>query len=313
MKILDVTSFVTGSVYQPGKAPSINFIENAYQETSLWNASAEILNLNNASQVFPNQPYAMYGCFAFYVSPHYIVNSGVILYQGILYNVNAADVITLTPGFMCATFSVTNSGALDPTEFSDGSFHNVHNDTSISWFHSASASALTPGALFDTTQINYLVPTPQQIINYNTTIAATISIIRSAITTINSEITTLTSVTATASWSNLTLSTGWGITSGFDATYTKDGTGRVYLSANLTFTGTTSNATIATLPTGYIPNYSKFYSCYGIIGGVVKLVGIRIFGITSISPGKIDIPDTSEIITGLSNVDFGSIPPFLNY
>lgn len=119
-KLID--SFITSTSAQPIKQGTLDHLQFAYQE-----AITAIVN-NLMGGVLDNiSVYVLYGCVNSGTYPTYNVTAGAVYYSGEVYLVDAFT-FTVTPsnkavGNIVITYYNVNA---DPTEFTDGSSHNVH-------------------------------------------------------------------------------------------------------------------------------------------------------------------------------------------
>lgn len=127
MKKLD-TSHITISVGQPIKQGTLDFLQQAHQETTL-HAIRQILGETYGSSFV----YVLWGCQNTGSGANYVIGEGAVFYNGEIYYVPAAT-FSLSGG-QVAIATVTSSPTLaanaDPVEFTDLSSFNVHFDRTI--------------------------------------------------------------------------------------------------------------------------------------------------------------------------------------
>lgn len=149
MKKLD-TSFATTTVGQPVKGGTLLHLQQAYQE-----ALTAIAN-NLAGQSYQaNVVYVLYGCINTGSGVNYIISSGAVYYNG---EVLLVDAITFTAaGGQTATAAIDityfSDVSADPTTFTDGTPHNVHQIRKIKIASAVSGSTISDFAAFKQTSI----------------------------------------------------------------------------------------------------------------------------------------------------------------
>lgn len=138
MKTL-LTANITATAEMPIKQGTLNFLQTAHKETNDVLATALIGKAyNNVSQ------WAIKGVKNTGVFPAYNISAGWIMYNGTMYQVDAA---AFNPGFAntaVASIVTTYQTAAnaDPVEFTDGNPHNVHEIKKIAFATGASGSGL---------------------------------------------------------------------------------------------------------------------------------------------------------------------------
>ncbi len=122
MRKLD-TSGASTSVSQPFKAGTAVHLQLAYQEAL--NALAQ--NIVGPGWV-NNIVYVLFGCVNGGIGTNFNMTAGAVYYQGEVFLVDAASFTTSGPNVAIANIDLTyfTDVSADPTTFSDGSLHNVH-------------------------------------------------------------------------------------------------------------------------------------------------------------------------------------------
>lgn len=246
MKLISTIN-ATGSVGMAYSANSIDFNTQAQIDTAQWLSDALYVNIMGVSSALPSA-VVLWGCTTLqeFLGPGlwlYVLLPGVILYNGILYFVSSTS--TTGGSFPIPTFygnlAVTN-GYGDPEQFSDGNFHNVHNDTYVATTTSAT------GALFNFSTIARMTDVPTQISTAVT--AATTPILTGGVTA--SPIYSGTYVSATGSVSPITLRKSGNL-------ITVDG----MMNNTSGLNGVTTDQAVFTLPSGWAPNKIKYREIIG--------------------------------------------------
>lgn len=128
MKKLD-TSFITPTASQPIKQGTLDFLQQSYQEL----ANSIVQNIIGAGIYNPAIMYKLYGCVNSGSGLNYFISSGAVFYNGEIYLVPSTTFTAPSGQVAIATLDtqfVTAANA-DPTIFTDGSSHNVHQNRVI--------------------------------------------------------------------------------------------------------------------------------------------------------------------------------------
>lgn len=138
MKQLD-TSFATATVGQPVKSGTLNFLQLAYQEAITALANQLIGNGYTANTI-----YVLAGCINTGAGTTLTISSGYLFVNGLVYAFAGANFTPVQVGVSnFATAQYTTNA--DPTQFTDGSSHNVHNIITIVLSDAASGSGNVTG------------------------------------------------------------------------------------------------------------------------------------------------------------------------
>lgn len=279
MKILDLNQ-PSGILGQPLDTGSANFIQLAYQETITALSAALIgqstgatdrygagtYNVSNPAISLGN-PVAISGGVINAVGGGMWQTNGMILWNGLVYLINDVPFVYSGSGNLYAHFNVNNSEsfngvALDPLAFTDGSFRNVHNDTTIT-FNTTAA-----GAIFNYTSLFQMVPIPTQISNAIATAEAT---------TISTQIANAIFNLKPAFWTNVTsFGVGWAGALTDVPRFCQDGLGNVHFQGAIKATSNSLDTVFTVLPPAYRPSQTISFvlSFFQNSGSVWKSINV---------------------------------------
>lgn len=137
MKILDTTLIVDPGVQQPFTGPSLLFIQNSYKETL--NALARV-GIIDASKVT-----VLYGCVnSTPGTATFTLSAGALYYNGEIYLVPAATLVTAGPNIVVANLVDTNT--LGNQTFSDGVARTTSHDRTAVFALGATGTGTLTGA-----------------------------------------------------------------------------------------------------------------------------------------------------------------------
>lgn len=151
----DIRSTTVGSPIYRG---TMDFLQYAHQETT--DRLSHKLIVDKLGAPYATQSaYILYGCDQNIVSSTLTFNSGVIYWNGELFDVNTSSVAY--PGTHGTTFSYTGNVTItnytnfaDPVTFTDQSVHNIHNQRTITFLNATASTG--SGFAFNYTDLNYL-------------------------------------------------------------------------------------------------------------------------------------------------------------
>lgn len=214
-KYLD-TSFASDDSQQPMKAGSARwFLDDATEKLNS-TTGAIVGQLSNLSAlpalgngILTTTPYVLTGCVPENTGVGSYIMLGSIYYQGDVYLVNQTTAGSI-PSPMYATYSLIST-SLDPTKFSDFTFHNIHIEKYITFTNDGT------GALFQYTDMHFMRPVPLQI---------------------NDAVTILNNASTPSDWKLINAASGW--TS--SAYQNQDSYGNVHIRGSFVYLGSGASA-----------------------------------------------------------------------
>ena len=154
MRLLDTTQ-ETATSWSPYKVETKQFLQDA-----LYTSTIALFKASLGSNYLPNTAYVISGC----VVSGSNVTAGSIFFNGTYYDASALTGATTLP--ITYNFLTTPDATADPTIFSDGTTHNIHNNVTVVAQNGSISGIFNTSTLVYLNKPNWITPTSELGTNF---------------------------------------------------------------------------------------------------------------------------------------------------